>query len=131
MRRSLLLAFSVMIMAGCTKSGTSSIVGQWELSESDGGLAGNIKYAPGNGNILKFDNVGVLTQFQSGSPVLTCHYQIAPAKPLSPIFLLTVMPPGIVQVTTIDSIRIDGNRLIFLPRSYCCDEATLIYLRKY
>ncbi len=130
MKRLLLLAFSIIALAACNKSGTNPIIGQWELSESDGGLAGNIKYAPGNGNIMGFDNGGTYTIFQSGSPVLKGTYKIARASPFLPDYWLYLTSPGINAGLSGDSVRITDNKLIFLTRLLCCDEPTIIYLRK-
>jgi hypothetical protein len=130
LRFSTMLAVACMVMAACSKSGTSPVVGQWELSEAIGGMAGAQQYPPGNGNILEFDNNGDYKVLQPGSPVMTGKYKIAQPMHLSGKFELTRIFPGTVAYSMTNPVQIGSNKLIISPEIDCCDVETVIYLRK-
>lgn len=62
MKNLLIAATICIIIFACNKTNSSNpisvsaITGKWELREVIGGLAGDIKYSSGNGNITQFNS---------------------------------------------------------------------------
>jgi hypothetical protein len=128
----MMLAFAVVLTVSCHKNNVScrdEIVGKWELRELSGGIAGTLKYQPGNGIIYLFDENRGYQYISPGSPVLTGTYEIKKAGGSGDWLLqLHYTYNGQPQLEN-DSVRFSGNKLIFLPLETCCDMPTVTYER--
>lgn len=124
--------FAGLVLFSCTKSngttGPDSITGKWELRMSSGGFAGTIIYPPGNGTVVIFSNN---RQFRFTNTIVTDSgtYNIKKAAaPGSYLLELQYVYNGQTQATS-DSIKVNGNQLIFFPASSCCDVPTTMYIK--
>ncbi len=130
--------YLLFVMIGCSLLGSachknndapaSGLVGRWELSKETGGFAGNMDYAPGNGNILQFNASGSFTQFYSTGSSRAGTYQLDKPGAFASDRILLLNYNGILLAER-DSIRVTADQLIFLPEANCCDIPTTTYLR--
>jgi hypothetical protein len=131
MKRFVLPIIMVFALVSCTKShiaGTEQIEGNWELREMANGLAGTIKYKPGNGVIMRFNNKAY--QFSIPSlPDRTGSYIITPAKNPGDYKLIIQYFSNGNAMQESDSIRFTNNQLVFLSAETCCDIPIVYYER--
>jgi hypothetical protein len=124
MKKITFLSFSIMLfaacmfMAACNKSGTSPILGKWELRESEGSLAGRYIYPPGNGNILTFDASGNYTReipgFVNDNEKGSYKIQSGP-WPFGGYILAFTTKDSLSSITRKDSAVIADKQLILFP----------------
>jgi hypothetical protein len=122
----------IVCMLSCGKNNISEpelLKGKWELRVSSGGIAGTIVYKPGNGVILNFyDNWGYKFAIP-GMPLRTGIYELKKTtRPGDWILLIHYTTAGLPQLEN-DSIRVEVNKLIFLPPEACCDIPEVTYER--
>jgi hypothetical protein len=124
-------AFSVFLSLSCGKTNITgdAIAGKWELRELSGGIAGTIKYSPGNGNIVQFDRNNRYTYSFSGTTIQTGSYTIKKIVNTGDWRLQLQYFSNGQSFTNEDSIRFQRNQLVFLPRNTCCDIPTAYYDR--
>jgi hypothetical protein len=130
--------YLIFVMVGCSLLGAAchknndapanGLVGRWELSTETGGFAGNMTYAPGNGNVLQFNNSGSFTQFYSTGPSRAGMYELARQGAFGKDQILLLNYNGFPPAER-DSVRVASGQLIFLPETICCDIPTTTYLR--
>jgi hypothetical protein len=123
---------AIVLMLSCRKNNIpvpDQLLGKWELRESSGGIAGTIKYNPGNGVVLNFyDNKGYKFVIP-GLPSRTGIYEIQKTtNPRDLMLQIHYTAEGQPQVEK-DSIRVDASKLIFLPSASCCDIPRVTYVR--
>ena len=124
--------FLVAMLFGACRKQTSlpapeDIVGLWELTAFNGGIAGDIPYFPGNGNTLQFTSNGDFKQsLPNRSPLTGVYTMQASNSPLGDQ-ILTITISGTLYDR--DSVRISPGQLILLPRGTCCDVPTTFYRR--
>jgi hypothetical protein len=132
------LHYLLFIMVGCSLLGSachknndapaSGLVGRWELSTETGGFAGNMTFAPGNGNVLQFNASGSFTQFYPSGPSRAGTYGLAKPGAFGRDQILLLNYNGL-PLAERDSVRVTAGQLIFLPEASCCDIPTTTYLR--
>ena len=132
MKRTGFLLPAMLMLLSCGKnniSGPDQLSGKWELRESSGGIAGTIKYDPGNGVILNFyDSKGykfVIPGMPSRTGVYELHKTTQPGDLMLQIHYTAEGQPQVEN----DSIRVDAGKLVFLPSASCCDIPSVIYER--
>jgi hypothetical protein len=131
MYRSIGLLFVVMLFGACRRQTSlpapDGIVGQWELTAFNGGIAGDISYPPGNGNTLQFSSNGDFKQTFANNPPKTGAYTLQASNSQLGDEILTI----IYSATSYDrdSVRINPRQLILLPLGTCCDLPTTFYRR--
>jgi hypothetical protein len=132
MKLTRLILPAIVLMLSCGKNnipGPDQVSGKWELRESAGGIAGTIKYEPGNGVILNFyDNKGYKFVIP-GMPSRTGIYELQKTSHPGDLMLqIHYTAEGQPQIES-DSIRVDAGKLIFLPSASCCDIPSVTYVR--
>ena len=132
MNRLIAAVFICMLFFACSKNNTAgqeAIVGKWELRESDGGFVGTIKYQPGNGNQLKFDDKNGFQSFYAGVISYSGTYEITKSALAGDWLLQLHYIINNQPATQKDSVRFNASALIFLPVASCCDIPTISYER--
>ncbi len=126
----MLFSWLLVISLACDKSHfeiTSEIIGNWELRRSEGGIAGTIEFAPGNGNIYTFEANGNFSYRSNGAiadkGTFTINHSSSPGQ--WTLRLTSQMNNGAASLL----IKLDKNDLVFLPTETCCDMPTLTYSR--
>jgi hypothetical protein len=127
MKKASMKIFSIIFIAfilinSCTKSNVENfpITGSWELRESIGGFAGDVKYNPGNGNIFQFNSDMTFKILDSATTIVTGKYQIIK------LFgndknLLHLKYDSATYSDVTDSVKIENDKLIFSTQPQCCD----------
>jgi hypothetical protein len=101
------------------------IVGKWELRESVGGIAGQLKYDAGNGIIMEFRYNGTYTFYLSAAnPTQTGTYVLQPTSTTGQYLLYLA---GTVSHTY--TIKLFTDKLVRLPESDCCDMPTDTFVK--
>jgi hypothetical protein len=112
-----------VLISACKKTNptTLSIAGSWELRESIGGFAGDVKYVAGNGNILQFNSDMTFKMIYTSPPNTTGKYEVKNVFPGSNRNLLHLNfdSAGYSEIT--DSVKIEGDKLILTTQPQCCD----------
>lgn len=104
----------------------SGITGKWELRKSEGGIAGTINYAAGNGTTYQFRLDGTYQYYLAGSTNIqsgTYTLEFVGDLTLWKLFLTTG------STTTERLIRIGGFDLVFLKEAECCDYPDVYFSR--
>jgi hypothetical protein len=120
----------MLISFSCSKHirYNSPLGGSWEARKSIGGLAGTISYPPGTGTRLYFNDSNEFTQV-TGNTTSSGTYQLSPsATPGDYLLQFSYLVNGNLN-QQIDSVRLAGNQLIFLPAQSCCDFPATCYER--
>jgi len=121
------------LFVSCNKTNRSPqdiVTGNWELRQAVGGIAGTISYEPGAGQLLilqsdkKFHIERVIS---TGMFPLAGTYEIKESARPGDWLLRREYSSSANPVIENDSIRLEGNSLIFLPSAPCCDIQTLFY----
>ena len=132
----LFVVIALLIAGACNKdqakksrNDQSSIRGTWELRKTSGGMMpGEQVYAPGNGNMLKFDG-GHYERYVNGSLTKAGEYEIVSDKTVGQSVCLE-MPVGqftnrIIYDSNTTSekvfIQIVNNKLTFISGCYALD----------
>jgi hypothetical protein len=111
----------LVLISSCKKTDptTLSITGNWELRESIGGFAADVKYAPGNGNILQFNSDMTFKMLFPSPPNTTGKYKFINILGNRDLLHLNFDSAGYSDVT--DSLKIEGDKLILTTPPQCCD----------
>ena len=132
MKTVVITALIGMIITSCSKNnreGTNKIVGQWEYRKNAGGIAGTINYPPGNGYIQVFAGNNNFSHLHADTITISGAYSIhASGRQDKWLLQKTYLFNGQQQTST-DTVRFEGNQLIYLPASLCCDMPTLYFER--
>ena len=135
-RLKLFVAIALVIAGACNKdqakksdNNQDSIVGDWELRKTSGGMMpGEQVYPSGNGDILKFED-GRYERYINGALIKSGEYEIVSDNTVSQSVCL-VMPDGqftnriIYDNDTVSEkvfIQISNNRLTFISGCYALD----------
>jgi hypothetical protein len=126
MKRTIAIALIFIVIAACTRQGSSayhlSVVGKWELREVIGGIA-NLKYSAGNGNAIHFNtdfSFLLISHSAAGIDTVTGKYQIT--KFLSNNQgIVRLQSDSAKYVDATDSVKIEDNKLILSVPYQCCD----------
>ena len=116
------IAVVLLLITGlsCNKnradSGNCNIVGQWEIRKEVGGIAAEITFPPGNGNVYEFSSNGTYQHFFNGAVDETGFYTLHSSS--TPGQWTLVM---ISTYTRTISVTISSHELIFLKLYQCCD----------
>ena len=117
--------FALVSIVSCTKTNTPepslSITGRWELRESIGGFAGDLKYVAGNGYILQF-NMDLTFKIINPSmpPDVTGKYKLVKFISDSQSILHFKYDSSYYADET-DTAKIENNQLIISSPPQCCD----------
>jgi hypothetical protein len=128
-----LFLFALVSIVACTKTNTSvsalSITGQWELRESIGGLAGDLKFSSGNGNIMEFHADSTLKVIEPAKiTVATGTYKLS-GNASSDLIIKINYDSG-YQLPIMDSAKIENNKMTFSSQPSCCDMPNTIIYQK-
>ena len=142
--RYLLLAIIFMAFAGCKKQGASnedgengSLIGNWELYRTFGGMMPTTTYNPGNGNLLRFDST-TYQMIRGGQIVLQGTYQLK-TDSLTDVNSCALLPPrssapNWIVADSSTGLRtfyeINGNTLTTTSGCIPADGGGSIYKRK-
>jgi len=105
---------------------------KWELRKSEGGIAGNLNYQPGNGQTIEFfgvDSFKAVYPISSISPADCGTYTVSNAVQSGDFNLTLKYFRNGYAMTDNDSIRFVNNQLVFLPHLGWADEPTIYYDR--
>jgi hypothetical protein len=103
---------------------------KWELRKSEGSIAGNFNYQPGNGQTIEFfgvDSFIAVYPISSISPADSGTYTIANAVNSGDFNLTRKYFRNGYAMTANDSIRFVNNQLVFLAHYGWADEPTIYY----
>ena len=128
----------IFFVVGCSKTTSHQVgpnerllVGSWDLRQSIGGISGTVNYATRSFLTIVFDTNGH-HQFNYGPAVNGVRheglYELRPsARKGDWLLFLHYLNANQQAVVDIDSVRVEANKLIFLPVADCCDIPTLFY----
>lgn len=133
------VCFLLVIMQSCTKENEkgslknktteTGIAGQWELRHTSAAmLPGQVDYAPGNGNIIKFTSSGY-EMYENGNLVRSGQYTILPDAGVSENVCLVISAGQFEDRIVYDGadtgskifFQVTGSRLIFISGCYALD----------
>ena len=133
------LCFLLIIMQSCTKENQKNILknkptetgitGEWELRNTSAAmLPGQVDYAPGNGNIIKFTSTGY-EMYENGSLVRSGLYNVVPDTGVTESVCLVFSAGQFEERIVYDGtdaepkifFQITGNRLTFVSGCYALD----------
>ncbi len=103
---------------------------KWELSKSEGSIAGNFTYLPGNGQTIEFFGTDSFKSVYPSPSIATVYkgtYTLANANNSGDFNLTKHYIYNGYAMTDNDSIRIVNNQLIFLAHFGWADEPTIYY----
>ena len=127
MKNLLIAAIICLIVFACSKTNSSNPItvsnlsGKWELREVIGGLAGDIKYNSGNGNITQFNSDYTFKIINlSTANGLTGKFEIIKINS-STTSLLHLKFDSTSYNDATDSLKIENNLLILTTPQNCCD----------
>lgn len=124
--KKILFVFLLFTFFSCRKNEIhKSIVGNWELRKEVGGIAGTINYPIGNGNMYSFTSRGNFQQSYKGLVQDEGTYSLSPVALTKNWYLKLKSTRN--NYETVDSISVESNKLIFLPKIVCCDFPATTY----
>jgi hypothetical protein len=103
---------------------------KWELRKSEGSMAGNMNYLPGNGINIEFYSID---SFKTANPISSIisrdsgTYTITNTNTSGDFYLKRNFINNRFPFSQTDSIRFVGNQLIFLAHNGWADDPTLYY----
>lgn len=103
---------------------------KWELRKSEGSIAGNFTYLPGNGQTIEFFGTDSFKSLYPTSSSITEYrgtYTLANANNVGDFNLTKHYNYNGNAMTDNDSIRIVNNQLVFLAHYGWADEPTIYY----
>jgi len=126
MKNLLITVCICIIIFACNKTNSSNpisvslLTGKWELREVIGGLAGDLKYSSGNGNIIQFNSDNTFRLITPSANNVTGKFELIKINSNTTSLLhLKFDSAGYNDAT--DSLKIENNLLILTTPPSCCD----------